>query len=156
MDILIIIVLLLAGIILLFVEIFLVPGLSLAGFGAAGCMIYANYYAFSELGSWPGIIVLMASIVISIAMLVWFMRSKTLDKLALNKDIDSSVKQPESDLIQLGDTGIALTRLAQIGNAEINGHIVEVKSAGDFIEEKSPIVVTRISQGTITVSPSHP
>lgn len=154
MDILIIIALLIAGIILLLAEVFLVPGLSLAGIGAAGCFIYANFYAFSTLGLWSGVITLLISVIASVSIFVWFMRSKTLDKLALNKEIDSSVKQPEADLIHIGDKGIALTRLAQIGNADINGHIVEVKSAGDFIEEKCPIMVSRISNGVIIVIPA--
>ena len=50
-----------------------------------------------------------------------------------------------------GDEGIALTRLALIGNAEFNGHIIEVRSSGDFIEEKSKIRVERIRDGIVMV-----
>lgn len=152
MDILIIVALLVAGIILLLVEVFLMPGISLAGIGALGCMAYANYHAFDTLGTWPGVVTLLVSVAGSIAVFVWFMRSKSLDKLALNKNIDSSVKQPETSHIKPGDKGIALTRLALIGNAEIGGVIVEVKSAGDFIDAKTPIVVERITDGVIVVA----
>ncbi len=152
MDILIIIALLVAGIILLLLEVFLFPGISLAGIGATACFVYANVHAFNELGTWPGVITLAVSIVSSILVFVWFMRSKSLDRLALKKDIDSSVKQPEADTIQPGDTGIALTRLAQIGNAQFGNRIVEVKSTGDFIEAKSAIVVERITNGIIFVA----
>lgn len=154
MDIFIIAVLLIAGIILLLLEVFLFPGISLAGIGAAACLIYANVRAFNELGFWPGVITLAVSIVSSILVFVWFMRSKSLDRLALKKDIDSSVKQPETDTIRPGETGIALTRLAQIGNAQFGDRIVEVKSAGDFIEAHSPIVVERITNGVIIVTKS--
>ena len=126
MEILIIASLLIAGIILLLLEVFLFPGISLAGIGATVCLVYANVRAFNELGTWPGVITLAISIISSILVFVWFMRSKSLDRLALKKDIDSSVKQPESATIQVGDTGIALTRLAQIGNARFGDRIVEV------------------------------
>ena len=56
------------------------------------------------------------------------MRSKMLDKLALKKDIDAKVDRSAEDSVKVGDTGISTTRLAQIGYAEINEKIVEVKS----------------------------
>lgn len=153
MEILIIASLLIAGIILLLLEVFLFPGISLAGIGATVCLVYANVRAFNELGTWPGVITLAISIISSILVFVWFMRSKSLDRLALKKDIDSSVKQPESATIQVGDTGIALTRLAQIGNAQFGDRIVEVRTTGDFIDAKTPIIVERITDGIILVSP---
>ena len=91
----------------------------------------------------------------SILVFVWFMRSKSLDKLALKKDIDSSVKQPEAATIQVGDTGVALTRLAQIGNAQFGDRIVEVRTTGDFIDAKTPIIVERITDGIILVAPNN-
>lgn len=153
MEILIIIALLIAGLILLLLEVFLFPGISLAGIGATVCLVYANVRAFSELGTWPGVITLAISIISSILVFVWFMRSKSLDKLALKKDIDSSVKQPEAATIQVGDTGVALTRLAQIGNAQFGDRIVEVRTTGDFIDAKTPIIVERITDGIILVAP---
>ena len=153
MEILIIASLLIAGIILLLLEVFLFPGISLAGIGATVCLVYANVRAFNELGTWPGVITLAISIISSILVFVWFMRSKSLDRLALKKDIDSSVKQPESATIQVGDTGIALTRLAQIGNARFGDRIVEVRTTGDFIDAKTPIIAERITDGIILVSP---
>ena len=155
MEILIIASLLIAGIILLLLEVFLFPGISLAGIGATVCLVYANVRAFSELGTWPGVITLAISIISSILVFVWFMRSKSLDRLALKKDIDSSVKQPESATIQVGDTGIALTRLAQIGNARFGDRIVEVRTTGDFIDAKTPIIVERITDGIILVAPNN-
>ena len=155
MEILIIIALLIAGLILLLLEVFLFPGISLAGIGATVCLVYANVRAFSELGTWPGVITLAISIISSILVFVWFMRSKSLDKLALKKDIDSSVKQPEAATIQVGDTGVAITRLAQIGNAQFGDRIVEVRTTGDFIDAKTPIIVERITDGIILVAPNN-
>ena len=155
MEILIIASLLIAGIILLLLEVFLFPGISLAGIGATVCLVSPTMRAFNELGTSPGVLTLAISIISSILVFVWFMRSKSLDKLALKKDIDSSVKQPEAATIQVGDTGIALTRLAQIGNAQFGDRIVEVRSTGDFIDAKTPIIVERITDGIILVAPNN-
>ena len=65
------------------------------------------------------------------------------------EDVDKSPKLNNS--VKVGDTGISTTRLAQIGYAEINGKIVEVKSIDGFLNEKTPIIVSRITDGTIMV-----
>ena len=145
MDILIITVLIIAAVILFLVELFVIPGISLAGISALACILYAN------LGMAGGFITLGISAVACIGSLIWFMRSKMLDKLALKKDIDSKVDRSAEKSVKVGDTGISTTRLAQIGYAEINGNIVEVRSIDGFLNEKTPIIVSRITDGTILV-----
>ena len=147
MDILIITVLIIAAVILFLVELFVIPGISLAGISALACILYANYYAFANLGMAGGFITLGISAVACIGSLIWFMR----DKLALKKDIDSKVDRSAEKSVKVGDTGISTTRLAQIGYAEINGNIVEVRSIDGFLNEKTPIIVSRITDGTILV-----
>jgi membrane-bound ClpP family serine protease len=151
MDILIIIGLIVAGIILFLIEIFVIPGISFAGVGAFICLIYANYFAFSNLGNTAGFITLAASVIACVSTLILFMKSKTLDKIALKKNITSTVDNEAELSVKVGDTGISVTRLALIGMAEINGHHVEVKSVDGFIEEKTPIIVNRIAHGSILV-----
>ena len=151
MDVLIIIALIAAAVILFLVELFVIPGISLAGISALVCIIYANYYAFANLGTGAGFITLIISGIACIGSLVWFMRSKTLDKLALKKDITSKIDRSAAEKVKVGDTGITITRLAQIGNAEINGNIIEVKSMDGLLNEKTQIVVNRITDGIIFV-----
>ena len=124
MDIVIIIALIVAGLLLFMAEVFLIPGLSLAGIASAGCLIYVNYYAFAQLGATGGLVTLIISLCSYIIMLIWFLRSKAIDKLALKKNIDSTVGTPAEQEVKIGDTGVAITRLALIGNAEINGKII--------------------------------
>lgn len=151
MDILIIATLIIVAVILLLVELFIVPGISIAGILAGGCLLYANYYAFTSMGETAGFITLALSAIACIGSLVVFMRSKTLDKIALQKDITSKVDRSAEEKVKVGDTGITTTRLALIGYAEINGDIVEVKSSDGFLNEKTPIIVSRITDGTLIV-----
>lgn len=151
MDILIITVLIIAAVILFLVEVFIIPGISVAGFMAGGCIIFANYYAFAYMGTTEGFITLAVSAITCTGSLIWFMRSNTLDKLALKKDITSKVDRSAEEKVKVGDTGITTTRLALIGYAEINGSIVEVKSTDGFLNEKTAIVVNRITNGVLLV-----
>ena len=155
MDILIIASLIIAGLILFIIEVFLLPGINIAGIISAICLLYANYYAFDTMGTLPGCITLAISAIGVIAITVWFMRSKTVDKLSLKKTIDYKPEPLKGLNLKAGDEGVALTRLALIGNAEFDGNIIEVRSTGDFIEEKSRIRVNRIRDGIVLVEKAN-
>ena len=133
MDVLIIIVLIIAAVILFLVELFVIPGISFAGIAALGCIIFANYYAFANLGTGAGFITLV-----------------------VKKDITSKIDNSAANKIKVGDMGITTTRLAQIGYAEIEGNIIEVKSTEGLLDEKTPIIVNRIADGTIFVEKQKP
>ena len=62
MEVFIIVSLILAGLLLFIVEVFLIPGISIAGIASAICLLYANYYAFDTLGPIAGSITLIASV----------------------------------------------------------------------------------------------
>lgn len=151
MEVLIIAALILAGLLLFIVEVFLIPGISIAGMASAICLLYANYYAFTALGTAAGFITLIASVVGCIAIMAWFMHSKTVDKLSLKKTLDYKIDPLQDAGIKVGDEGITTTRLALIGNAEINGHIVEVRSSDGLIDEHTPICVVRIAESGVIV-----
>lgn len=152
MDILIITLFIIAAVILFLVELFVIPGISIAGILAGACIVYANYHAFTHLGLTGGFVTLGISAVACIGSLVWFMRSKTLDRLSLKTDIKGTVDRTAERRIKVGDTGTTTTRLALVGQADIAGYLVEVTSADGFLDEKTPVVVNRIANGTIFVS----
>ena len=88
METLIIIALIVGGLILFAIEVFLIPGISIAGIGSAVCILYAIYSAFTSLGSEAGFITLGVSLLGIIGVTWWFMRSKTVDRLSLKKTLD--------------------------------------------------------------------
>lgn len=151
MEILIIIALIVAGLLLFAVEVFLVPGITLAGIASGISLLYAIYYAFHNVDTQTGFITLAIVVAGIIGVTIWFMRSKTVDRLSLKKTLDYKPQPLKGTNIQVGNTGTSLTRLTLIGNAEINGHIVEVQSADGFIEERTPVRVVRIYNSTVYV-----
>lgn len=151
MDILIIAILIVVAVLLFLAELFLIPGISIAGILSGICILYANFHAFTHLGATGGLITLLISIAVFVGALIWFMRSKTLDKISLKKQIKGNVNRNPDLYANIGDTGITTTRLALIGYAEIKGYIVEVKSTGELIDAHTPIRIARITDNTILV-----
>lgn len=151
MEIAITVILVLLATVLLTVEVALIPGFGVAGVLGVLSMLASVFYAFFVVGNVAGWITIIVSGLICVSLFLWALYGKSLDRLALKKNIDSNVKGDELDNIKVGDRGITKTRLALIGEANINGEIVEVKSEMGFINENEGIVVIRISGGTIYV-----
>ena len=151
MEIAITIILVLLATVLLTVEVALIPGFGVAGILGVLSMLASVFYAFFVVGNVAGWITIIVSGLICVSLFLWALYGKSLDRLALKKNIDSNVKGDELDKIKVGDRGVAKTRLALIGEANINGEVVEVKSEMGFINENEEVVVIRISGGTIYV-----
>lgn len=132
-------------------EIFFIPGTSLAGIAAAVSLIGANYLVFDTFGISIGFTVLAASLVVCLALGIWMLRSKALDKISLQRTIDSTAPTAEQLSVKTGDRGKAMTRLSLIGNADFDGRIVQVQSADGFIDEQTPVVVCRVIEGQVWV-----
>ena len=96
----------------------------------------------------------VAAVAILGVALLWLARSKAVDKMALHSTIDSTNATAEQLSVKVGDEGKALTRLALVGNALIAGKVVEVKSAGAFIDPETRVRVVRVSEANITVEPA--
>lgn len=151
MDIIIVVVLVLLATALLTVEVALIPGFGFTGILGVMALIASVFYAFYTIGYIAGWITVLAAVFICIALFLWALYGKSLDRLALKKNIDSTVKGDEAKKFKVGDRGFAKTRLALIGEANFGGTIVEVKSEVGFINENEEIEIIRISGDAIFV-----
>lgn len=152
LDIAIIAFLMIAAIVLILAEIFLLPGISLAGIGGAVFAIGGVVFAYT-VGSWVGHITLSLSIIIFGIIFGWLLRSRSFNKVALKTDIDSKLTSSKDLGIQVGDEGVTISRLAPIGKARINGITVEAKSLDELIDENTPIKVIRVDSYNVIVNP---
>ena len=151
MEIAVVVFLLLLAAVLLIAEVCFIPGFGISRVMGFLSMAGGVLYAFFEIGNIAGWVTLFVSGVICVALFIWALYGKSLDKIALKKNIDSTVRVVDVKSFKVGDCGVARTRLALIGEAEINGHITEVKSEGGFIDEDERVEVTRISGDSIFV-----
>ncbi len=98
MDIILVVLLVLAGVALLLMELFLLPGFGVAGIGGFGFLVGAVIYAYIYLGMVAGMITLGVCVLVSILAIWGFARSKALNKMALDTKIDSQVQLADNRL----------------------------------------------------------
>lgn len=154
MDIVIIAFLMGVSIALILIEVFLLPGITLAGIGgglfAVGGVIYA--YTISPM---IGHITLVVSAVVFVSIFFWLLRSNSFRKVALHADVDSKITSTRELGIEVGDEGLTLSRLAPIGKALIKGITVEAKSREEFIDEQTEVTVVRVDGYNVIVVPKN-
>ena len=140
------------GVVLLLIEFFLLPGISIAGIGGAIFMIGGVIYAYIYLGSTTGTATLVLSLIMLAGAFVWLVKSKSLQKIALTADITETVDNSELKSLKKGDIGVAVSRLNPIGKVMVNDVVVEGKSFdGEFIDEDAEIEVVRVETYNVAV-----
>ena len=138
------------AVVLFLLEIFLLPGITIAGIGGALFAIGGIIYAYST-GTVLGHVTLIGSVVLFIGFFAWLLRAKSFQRVALNTNVDSTLTSTRDMGLQVGDKGIALSRLAPIGKARFGDTTVEAKTQGDFIDEQTPIVIIRLDGYNVVV-----
>lgn len=138
------------GLVLMFAEILLIPGVGVAGVLGIISMGGSCYYAFREFDNTAGFIVLGVNVVLWTILLIWVLRSKTWKKMALETNITSKVNIPQVS-VAVGDKGVAATRLAPMGNVRFANHSLEVTAMDGMISSGSEVEVVLIDDKKIYV-----
>ena len=127
--------LLIAGLVFMFVEILLVPGVGVAGFLSLASFAAACWYTFEHIGYAAG----------------WWLTVAVLAALIATSQVNK-----EADLLRKGDTGIAQTRLAPIGTGKFDATVCEVKSFDNsMVSAGTPLEVVEISGNQVLVKPTN-
>jgi len=148
----IIILLIVTGLLLLILEFFVVPGITIAGIGGLG-MITGGIFMAYGIDASTGHITLASTLFATLIILYYALRSKTWKKLMLNSSVTSHVDTVEENTINPGDHGKTITRLNPIGKARVNNQDVEAHCPGQFIDPKTEIEVTEVYKTYIIVKP---
>jgi membrane-bound ClpP family serine protease len=98
-----------------------------------------------------GHLVLTGTFVMTVLILFLSLRSKTWKRLALSDEIDGKVNVIDLEKVKPGAKGKTVSRLAPMGKALINGEYYEVSTDGDFIDQQTEVVITRIEHNKIIV-----
>lgn len=153
MSVTLIIILILLGIVLFLIEFLLVPGITVAGIGGAILMIGGVVLGYYFHGAATGNLILLTTTVLSVLTIYFVLKSRTWKKVMLDTKIDGKVNllDRDSGKINVGDTGVTITRLNPMGKIKVNGEYYEAQAVNQLIDEKIPIVVTKISGNKIIV-----
>ena len=143
LDILIIVFVMIAAIGLLLAEIFLLPGITIAGIAGTLFAIGGVAYAYT-IGMSVGNATLASSIIVFGGIFIWLLRANSFQRVSLKTNIESTVESPRNMDLNVGDEGLTLSRLAPIGKARFRHITIEAKSTNEFIDENTPVVIVRI------------
>ena len=148
-----IIVLILVGLVLIFAEILLIPGIGIAGVLGLLSMGGSCFYAFNQLGTNAGVIVTIVNAALIVALTIWVLRAKTWKRFTLNTNIDSKAIDIFEEKLSVGDRGKTLSRLSPMGSAKIMDEVYEVKALEGMIDSGVEIEVVLIEDNRIYVKP---
>lgn len=148
-----IIVLILVGLVLIFAEILLIPGVGVAGVLGLLSMAGSCFYAFHDLGTTSGIIVTAVNASLIIGLTIWVLRAKTWKRFTLNTNIDSKAFSIEGAKLAIGDRGRTTTRLAPMGTARFGDDTYEVKALEGMIDPGTDVEIVLIEDNRIYVEP---
>lgn len=153
-----------AGVILLLVEIFVIPGFGIFGIAGISLMVASLFLGLIgdfKIIDWNIIsfaIIQLASTFVAtgilIAILIRYLpKTSMLHKLILEEKVSSksgyAAKPTLSDLV--GKEGTALTDLRPSGTAIIEGKRIDVVTEGNFINHGTEIIVTSIEGSKVVV-----
>lgn len=148
-----VITLILVGLVLIFAEILLIPGVGVAGILGLLSMGGSCFYAFYEFGNTTGAIITAVNVVLVVALAVWILRAKTWKRMALETNIDSKAVSSEASVLAVGDRGRTLTRLAPMGSARFGDYVIEVKALEGMMDPNVDVEVVLIEDNKIYVKP---
>ena len=152
-DLIIVSLVILLGIVFLLAEIFLLPGLTVSGIAGFIFLVGGIAYAYMYMGTRAGNFTLVISTFLLLGSFLYFIKSKSLRRIALTTNIDAKVDTSDLLKIKKGDIGITQSRLNPIGKVFINGLTVEAKSIdGEMIDEDTEVEVIKVDWSNILVS----
>jgi membrane-bound ClpP family serine protease len=137
------------GLLLMLLEVFVIPGVGVAGVVGIIATIIGIVLAFNVdtiLGWW----ILSATSVLS-GILLWFsLRANTWDRFALHSEIQgkSSINMSTPELGAIGKT---ITRLNPIGKARFESGVFEVTAQNQLIDDHTSVRVVSLSDQKIIV-----
>lgn len=147
------IVLILVGLVLIFAEILLIPGVGVAGILGLLSMGGSCFYAFHEMGTTTGIIITVINALLIVGLTVWVLRAKTWKRFTLDTNIDSKAFSLEGAKIAIGDRGRTITRLAPMGTARFGEDTYEVKALEGMVGPGTDVEIVLIEDNKIYVEP---
>lgn len=141
------------GFVLLAIEIFLIPGIGIAGPLGGLALIAGVALAWAKFGTLWGMASLVASVGIAGIGLWLFPRSKAGKRLVLNTGL-AGVSAADRELGNLlGKQGMTLTPLRPSGVAEFNDQRIDVVTDGSYLEPNHFVRVVRVEGNRIVVEP---
>ncbi|MFO7789605.1 MAG: NfeD family protein [Bacteroidales bacterium] len=143
--------LILLGLILIWLELLVIPGTTIAGIGGILLVGAGVYIAFDAIGTSAGLWTLGSALVLLVVSIVFFLKSNTWKKLSLNDSVQSTVEHYKENSIKPGDTATAISRLGPSGTVRVNDINVEAESLDGLIDPGTKLKITEVRKNKVFV-----
>lgn len=151
MDWLTIALLLLFGLVFLAAEIVFIPGTTVVGLVGFGLLAAGVWFAYRDLGSNTGHVLLAASAAVTGLLVYLGLRPKNLARVALTDVHNTHVRDARLPDVLPGATGRTLSALRPAGTVLFDNNRREVTTRGEFVPAGTEVRVLRIEQNRIVV-----
>lgn len=140
------------GMILLFIEIIVIPGVGLVGVAGLGLLVWAVTDIWGTYGALYGVVSLLVSGAVVLFGFLKLAGSNLGRKMVLETQLDEEPNSSTSLLPLLDKTGMSLSPMRPGGVIEIDGERFDaVAIAGQWIETGTPIIVTDVQTNNLFV-----
>ncbi len=149
----IIIAIILVGLVLIFLEIFLIPGTTLFGIVGGVALIAGVLLVYSTYGSkWGNIATASTIVFLAVAVVSGFKVIQS-NKLAMKAEITGKVNELEKHLYNVGDKGMTVSELRPNGKGMFDGNKIDIYSNGEYIQRETEVEIIKITNDKIFVKP---
>ena len=146
--------LIIIGFILILIEIFLVPGFNIFGIFGFAMIVLGIILGYTKLDTIIANFILIISVLISIFLIRFVVKSKTWNRMVLKTDQQKSegFHASADNLASLmGKQGTAYTKLRPAGIALINDEKIDVMTEGNLIEKDRLVEVILVEGNRVVV-----
>ena len=146
--------LLILGFVLVLLELFVIPGFNIFGIIGFLTVCAGVGYAYTHMGFGQAAVVAGVGLVGTAVLVRLMIKARAWQRLVLESDISresgyDSVEPGREDL--LGQRGAALTQLRPAGRAQFGERVVDVVSAGSFVNRGEEVEVLQVAGNRVVV-----
>ena len=151
-----VVVLLVAGYLLMALEIFVIPGFGVAGIGGLACLVSGCYFAYHYLGADYAALAVVLVLASTTAALIWMSKSPFGEDVVHSSSLGSA--RAADPMVTQGQVGVAESDLRPSGIAQFGETRQSVVTEGEFIDANSKVVVTQVrgSRVVVEITTSEP
>ncbi len=146
-----IIVLVIIGVILILLELFLFMGSIKIGLAGLVVLLIGIFMIYGEYGTYAGNLALGISTVGGLLLTMIAFRFMSRREVGLMEVIDGKVNVVDQLKVKVGDTAEAFGDLKLGGRIKIGEEIFDAESIGDFIDDGTKVMITKVTGNQIFV-----
>jgi membrane-bound ClpP family serine protease len=143
---------LLLGIVLIFLEIFVIPGTTIFGVMGTAAVIASIFFAYKLLGTNYGHLSIVGGFIVF--MVFFYAGRKLMDdnQMSLKRELTGKVNEFVAN-VKVGDIGKTFSDVKPNGKAFFGDEKLEVFSNGSYIDREIDVKIIKIEQNKIIVKP---